>query len=124
MKTGTLCAFFLVLLAWTAQAADVPPQAQPVQKLLEAVKASDVAKLKEVFSGPLKKRLAEIGWKIVLKNYQKGFKDLVGDFEIKDFSFKFEGTKEAGKVQVHHKKKKLPDVSVILESGSWKMNER
>ncbi len=101
------------------------PQAQPIQDLLVAVKTGDQALLKSVFSEQLQARIGHAGWKKPLAEYTRGFEADFGDFEIADFSYRFEGDAEAGMVFITVAGKPTPGgLLVIREGDAWKMNER
>jgi hypothetical protein len=127
--------FALVLLATLAftlahaERADapavVPEQAKVVITWLQAVKAGDQTMLKTVFTEALVAKLEKEGWAAVMAQYQEALKDQFGDYQIKDFTFKYVGNATAGVVQIIYKGEIFPgELQVVKEHGEWKSSER
>ena len=119
LQVGTLLIGFATSLA---KAGDIIPQAQPIVKLLKAVKEGDQEQLKPAFSERMRAKFDKEGWDKALQAYQKYFKEEFGDYKLEDFAFDY---KEQGGVSIVYKGKTLRGgMSVLLEKDVWKINER
>jgi hypothetical protein len=116
-----------ILLAGVARGADddkTPPQAAPMIALLKAAKATDATSFKNAYCKRIRDDKDQGDWDKNFKEAQGNLKKYFGDYDLKDFTFKFTGDKEKGKLSVSHKGKEAVLLGVIKEGDEWKLDER
>ena len=105
---------------------EVTPEEKPIVNLFTAVKTQNVKLLESVFSQRMIQKLSiKPGWDAALKEYTRVFEQEFGDFELKDFAFFFEETKDSkGRITILFKGKNSAALSIIKEGKEWKMDEK
>ena len=88
------------------------------------IQRRDVTAFKNAYSKRIREDKDQGDWEKNLKEAQAAMKKQFGDFQLKDFGFKFEGDKVKGKVALSHKGKEMFPLAVIKEGGNWKVDER
>ena len=112
----------------TPPAADaLPAAARVVVDWMRALRTNDLALLERCYSKARQRSFAKQGWPEVAAEYRKAFKDL-GHPDLDETKLRFvewrEQTPSSGRVVLSHGDKPLPPLRVILEDGSWKIDER
>jgi hypothetical protein len=115
---------FLSLATPAAQRAKSPPEAAPVIAVLKAVKESDVNAFRNAYSRRIREDKEQGDWGKNLKEARDNLKKMYGDYRIADFTFKYDGDTERGKVSFAYKHGKQLDLDVIKEEHAWKVDKR
>ena len=111
----------------------VIPQAEPVAAWIKAVKTSDVALFKTVWSKRLLEKQAidlnkeeHSTWEWLMKHHAELWTDHFQGSKVADFTFSFKGGNAKGEVTVKFQGKEIDSrlinaLPVIKENGTWKM---
>jgi hypothetical protein len=104
------------------------PQAQPVIQQFKAVIQGDVEQLRDSYSQQLQERITnKYTWDEVLVIYRDAMTKSHGDCSVEDFSFSYrESDATHGSVRIAFKGTPIQGGTkrVVLENGSWKVNEK
>ena len=112
----------LLVLCGNLQAEEKIKQSVPFVNMLKAAELSDVQKFKFSYSKRIREDKEQADWEKNVAEAKKKIKRIFGNIKDDNFTFKFD--KDKNKLEVFFKGKLTFAISVILEDGMWKLNER
>ena len=108
----------------------VIPQAVPVADWIKAVLKDDIGLYRTVWSSELFVRegvdagdLADEDWQEALDFHKETFESVFGEYDLADFSFRYEGDEKKGAVIVKFKDMEPDKLQVVKDGLEWKLNE-
>jgi len=117
----------MLLLLTSPQVLDAedatPPQHRPFITWVKALKTSDLDMFKSVYSRSRRESFEKRGWEAVMKEYQEGFTERFGDYDVKDFTIAFEGNEKSGRLVISFKGEDVPRLDIVLEGDEWRIDE-
>jgi len=102
------------------------PKTAGAAKWLKAVKTGDAGLLEAAYTARLRNSLSAKGWKVLVKEGRQALReeDGLGEYEMKDFSYSFEGSDKKGRVHIRFRGRHTDlSFAVRLEDGEWRVDE-